>query len=106
LAGGAVGTGGHAGGYGGGGGAPLEGGGGGGGYSGGGGGGFEGSIGGGGGGGGSYDLDTSGDAILVGAENSGDGAVDLTQITPEPASLALLGAGLAGLILLGRRARV
>jgi hypothetical protein len=88
------------GGFGGGGGG-VFGGGGGGGYSGGAGG--FGSIGGGvgGGGGGSFDAGT--DQILVADFQTGNGEVVITELVPEPASIALLSAGLLSLAAVRRR---
>jgi hypothetical protein len=61
----------------------------------------------GGSGGTSYDeISNSSPMIFVAGENSGDGSVVITsQDVPEPASFAMLIAGLAGLLALRRRAR-
>lgn len=96
LAGGSYIDGGALGGYGGGGGTGGASGGGGGGYSGGGAGGVDA-----GGGGGSYDAGTN--QILIAGENSGNGEVLISAVSPEPASFGLLGAALAGLGLLARK---
>ena len=82
-----------------------SGGGGGGGYSGGGGGGGEHTYSDPGGGGGSFDAGI--DQILLADLRTGNGEVVISEIaTPEPASIALLGAGLAGLAAVrGRRRR-
>lgn len=106
LAGGDGIDGGGNGGFGGGGGAGVlghSGAGGGGGYSGGA-GGFGGNGGvGSGGGGGSFDAGT--DQILLADFQIGNGEVVITELVPEPASIALLGAGLAGLAVVWRRHR-
>jgi hypothetical protein len=89
------------GGFGGGGGSIGGGGGGGGGYSGGG-GGFGANLGTtGGGGGGSFDAGT--DQILIADFRTGNGKVVITALVPEPASIALLGAGLLSLAVVWRR---
>ena len=101
LAGGTVG-----GGFGGGGGTGNieSGGGGGGGYSGGGGGGGDHTYSYPGGGGGSFDAGI--DQILLADFRTGNGEVVITELVPEPATIALLGAGLAGLAAVrGRRLR-
>jgi PEP-CTERM motif len=84
----------------------FGGGGGGGAFGGGGGGGFSGGAGGGddnvgGGGGGSFDSGSN--QILIAGENSGDGSVDITLLTPEPASFTLVGISLAALFVWRRR---
>ena len=92
------------GGFGGGGGSFFDGSGGGGGYSGGGGAlgfGLEGILPG--GGGGSFDAGL--DQILMADFQIGNGEVVITELVPEPASIALLGAGLAGLAVVWRRHR-
>ena len=97
LAGGEIG-----GGFGGGGGAVLSAGGGGG-YSGGEGGSFTVGTRGSGGGGGSFDAGI--DQILVADFQTGDGEVVITELMPEPASLALLGSALIGLAVVRPRRR-
>jgi hypothetical protein len=54
-----------------------------------------------GGGGGSFDGGI--DQILVGNFQTGNGDVLITELVPEPASIALLGAGLLGLAAILRR---
>jgi PEP-CTERM motif len=59
-----------------------------------------------GGGGGSFDAGT--DQLLVADFRTGNGEVVITEIAaavPEPASIALLGAGITGLIAVLRRRR-
>jgi hypothetical protein len=94
------------GGFGGGGGSSGGGAGGGGGYSGGGGGDRSAQVDGLGGGGGSFDAGT--DQVLVADFQTGNGEVIITELAaavPEPASVALLGAGLAGFVAIRRRHR-
>jgi PEP-CTERM motif len=55
------------------------------------------------GGGGSFDAGT--DQILVADFRTGSGEVVITELVPEPASIALLGAGLLSLAALRRRRR-